>query len=66
MAAEYDYLPRVRDRDGELRAKLEAILEARRRQNPDLTLADLIREGIRDLIARHDEASKPELHGIYG
>jgi len=46
------YLPQVQDRDGSLRAQLEAI---RAEMGPDTSLADVIRKFIREGIERHNQ-----------
>lgn len=50
------YLPQVQDRDGSLRAALEKIQAT---QGPDRSLADVIRQAIREFIARNKERSTP-------
>jgi hypothetical protein len=46
------YLPQVQDRDGSLRAQLEVI---RAEMGPDTSLADVIRQAMREFIARHNQ-----------
>jgi hypothetical protein len=49
------YLPPVADRDGSLRAQLEEIRAAE--QDPDLSLADVVRRAIRFYIAAQKKES---------
>jgi hypothetical protein len=52
MPRKYQYLPQVRDSDGQLRNELEAI---RAHMSPDTTISDVIRLAIREFIAKKRE-----------
>jgi hypothetical protein len=49
------YLPPVADRNGALRAQLESIRAEQ--DDPDVSLADVIRRALREYIARHNEGA---------